>query len=102
MHYDAELIELIQSFVEKSLDLMMHFKAEPAQLFSLIEKYLDISRDFLALSPILLNHSEQFEQMQRDYWQDAWLLFQENVKHWQIGEVIPINDKRFASEAWIN
>ena len=40
--------------------------------------------------------------MQMAYWQDAISLAQDQMTHWMDGKPMPISDRRFSSEEWVN
>lgn len=102
MNQDLELNELMQSIAKKSLELINDLKTQPAQLSMSITRYIDLTRDFQALLSSLLENPEKIWQMSIAYWQDAATLAQEQFNAWLQGRAMPINDKRFNHEAWIN
>jgi len=102
VNQDTELSEIMQSIAEKSLRLLANVNEQPAQLPSLIEKFMALSSDFQAMIAALLKNPDALWQMQLAYWQDAQGLLQDQLKHWLEGSPMPINDKRFKSEEWVN
>lgn len=102
MNQDPELQEILQSVIEKSLNLFKRFEHEPDRLQKLIEQCIELSSDYLALSSVLFNNPEQVQQMLLAWWQDAIGLWQDQLTHCLEGTVMPLDDKRFSSEEWLN
>ncbi|QRN02748.1 class I poly(R)-hydroxyalkanoic acid synthase [Legionella sp. MW5194] len=102
MTHDAELSHIMQVVAEKSLKLMTEFQTQPTQVLDLIKQYSDVTNDFISLMLTLLKNPEQVWQMQVAYWKDAMSLAQDQFSHWLEGKAMPIDDKRFSSEEWVN
>ncbi|ASQ44931.1 PHA/PHB synthase family protein [Legionella clemsonensis] len=102
MTQDTELSDLMHSVAMKSLQLIDGMKKQPAQFPALIKQYIDLTTDFQALLTVMLKNPEQIWQMQLAYWQDAMSLMQEQFNHWLEGKSMPIEDRRFSSEEWVN
>lgn len=102
MTQDTELSEIMRAVAEKSMRILDGFKNQPAQLPKLIKQYMDLTNDFQALVTILLKNPEQVWQMQMAYWQDAFSLMQDQLSHWLEGKPMPVEDRRFSSEEWVN
>ncbi|KTD07398.1 PHA/PHB synthase family protein [Legionella jamestowniensis] len=102
MTHDTELSDLMHSVAMKSLQLIDGMKKQPAQFPTLIKQYMDLTTDFQALLTVMLKNPEQIWEMQLAYWQDAMSLMQEQFNHWLEGKPMPIEDRRFNSEEWIN
>lgn len=102
MTHDTELSDLMHSVAMKSLQLIDGIKQQPTQLYSLIKQFMDLTTDFQSLLTIILKNPEQVWQMQIAYWQDAMGLVQEQFNYWLQGKAMPIEDRRFSSEEWVN
>src|SRR5204862_2326041 len=59
-------------------------------------------KDFQVLITVILKNPEQVWQMQIAYWQDACSLVEEQFGHWIEGKPMPISDRRFSSDEWLN
>lgn len=102
MTHDAELSHIMQVVAEKSLKLMTEFQTQPTQVLDLIKQFSEVTNDFISLMMTLLKNPEQVWQMQVAYWKDAMSLAQDQFTHWLEGKAMPIEDKRFSSEEWVN
>lgn len=102
MTQDAELHDIMQTIASKSLNLLEGFKKQPDQMPGLIKQFMDLTSDYQALLITLLKNPEQVWQMQVAYWEDAIGLAQEQFSHWLEGKPMPINDRRFSGEEWLN
>ncbi|QDP71907.1 class I poly(R)-hydroxyalkanoic acid synthase [Legionella israelensis] len=102
MTQDLELHDLMQSIASKSLNIIEGIKKNPPQLPELLHQYIVLLQDFQSLISALLKNPEKFLQMQIAYMQDAIGLAQDQFQHWLEGKSMPIQDKRFSSEEWIN
>ncbi|MCE3045297.1 alpha/beta hydrolase [Legionella sp. 16cNR16C] len=102
MTQDTELGDLMKSVAEKSLSMISQLKNQPAALPMVINQYIDLTNDFQSLVVSLLKNPEQVWQMQLAYWQDAMSLAQSQFTSWLEGKPMPIEDKRFSSEEWVN
>ncbi|WP_042239124.1 PHA/PHB synthase family protein [Legionella oakridgensis] len=92
----------MRSIAEKGLRLLASIQEQPTQLPMFMEKFMELSGDFQAMLAALLKNPEKLWQMQIAYWQDALGLLQEQLKYWLEGKAMPIEDKRFLSEEWVN
>jgi polyhydroxyalkanoate synthase len=97
---DSQLI--IQSIIEKSLNLFKRFEHQPDQLLNLIGKWLELSPDYLASMAFFLKNPQYIQQMQQAYLQDTMCLWQEQLNHCMEGKGVPISDKRFTADEWVN
>ncbi|KTD18199.1 PHA/PHB synthase family protein [Legionella jordanis] len=102
MTQDTELSDLMQSVALKSLQLIDSFKQQPAQTPALLKQFFDLTTSFQDLLTIILKNPEKLWQMQLAYLQDAMSLAQEQFKHWLEGKPMPIEDKRFNGDEWVN
>ncbi|HHF7344314.1 TPA: class I poly(R)-hydroxyalkanoic acid synthase [Legionella feeleii] len=102
MTQDAELHDIMQTIAAKSLNLLEGFKKQPEQMPGLIKQFMDLTSDYQALVITLLKNPEQVWQMQIAYWQDAIGLAQDQFNHWLEGKPMPINDRRFSGDEWLN
>ncbi|KTD19648.1 PHA/PHB synthase family protein [Legionella londiniensis] len=101
MEQDKELSEIMQSIAEKGLRLMASYKQQPGQLPMLLEKGGEIFKDFQNLFIALFKNPDKIVKAQFAYWQDAMGLLEEQFRHWLLGKSMPINDRRFNSEEWV-
>ncbi len=97
-----KLHEIMQGIADKGTRLLTNFNAQPLQITPLVEQFIDFSTDYQELVSTLLKNPEKVLQMQIAYWQDAFGLLQEQFTHWLEGTTMPITDKRFNSEEWVN
>lgn len=102
MTQDAELHDIMQTIAAKSLNLLEGFKKQPEQMPGLIKQFMDLTSDYQALVITLLKNPEQVWKMQIAYWQDAIGLAQDQFNHWLEGKPMPINDRRFSGDEWLN
>jgi polyhydroxyalkanoate synthase len=102
MTQDTELNDLMQSIALKSLKLLEGIRQQPEQIPDLLKQFLNLTSDFQIFLAILLKKPEQLWQMQLAYWQDAMSLAQEQFNYWLEGKIMPIEDRRFSSEEWLN
>lgn len=102
MTQDFELSRLLQAVAEKSFKLMNDFRTQPAKLHELIKQFTDLTSDYLGLVTAMLKSPDKVWEMQSAYWQDAFSLAQDQLNHWMEGTSMPINDKRFSGEEWVN
>ncbi|MDI9819205.1 MULTISPECIES: alpha/beta hydrolase [unclassified Legionella] len=102
MTTDTELSDLMHSVAMKSLQMLEGFKQQPMQLPNLLKQYIELTKDYQALLTVLFKNPEQLWQMQMAYWQDALNLAQEQFNHWLEGKPMPIQDRRFSAEEWVN
>ncbi|KTD22199.1 poly-beta-hydroxybutyrate polymerase [Legionella lansingensis] len=102
MTQDTELRDLMHSVALKSLQLLDGLRQQPVQVPALIKQFIDLTTDFQTLLAVILKNPEQVWQMQMAYWQDALSLAQEQFNHWLEGTPMPIEDRRFSSEEWVN
>ncbi|RUQ90387.1 PHA/PHB synthase family protein [Legionella septentrionalis] len=102
MFQDKELSELMQSIAEKSLRLLASFKEQPQHLSMFFEKIMDLFKDVQATAMALNKNPQSLWQMQIAYCHDAATLLYQHLESWQKGQPMPIQDKRFSSEEWVN
>ena len=102
MNQTTDISLIIQSIIEKSLNLFKRIDRQSDQLLNLIEKWFELSPDYLALMDFFLQKPQYIQSMQQSYLQDTMSLWQEQLKHCMEGKVIPINDKRFSADEWVN
>lgn len=102
MYHDQELTDLLQDIAQKGLHLLSNFKEHPTQLPLFLEKSFEISADLQSISAVLMKNPEKLWQMIIAYWKDAIGLLQDQLNHWLEGKSMPITDKRFSSEEWVN
>ncbi|MBA2650889.1 MAG: class I poly(R)-hydroxyalkanoic acid synthase [Tatlockia sp.] len=101
MTQDVELSQIMQTVAEKSMRILAGYKKQPAQLSKLLKQYIDLTKDFQSLVTVILKNPEEVWRMQLAYWQDAYSLAQDQMKHWMEGTPMPISDHRFSSEEWV-
>lgn len=102
MTHDNELNELMQSIAEKSLQLLAELKQDPEQLSSQLKKFIHLTEQIQQITSTLLKNPEQAIQKQTSYWEHAVSLAQTQFNHWLEGKPMPIEDRRFDSEEWLN
>ncbi len=99
---DIELNEIMQAIADKSLRLFTKMQQQPLQYPSWMEKFITFTRDLQYMVCTLIKNPEKLWQKQMTYGQTALLLSQEQMKHWLDGTSMPVSDKRFAKEEWVN
>ncbi len=102
MTQDTELSEMMRAVAEKSMRILQGFRQQPAQLSKLVKQYMDLTKDFQSLVSVILKNPEQVWKMQIAYWQDALSLAHEQFNCWLEGKPMPITDRRFSSDEWVN
>ncbi|MBA3537111.1 MAG: class I poly(R)-hydroxyalkanoic acid synthase [Tatlockia sp.] len=102
MTQDAELNQIMQSVAEKSMRIIAGYKNQPEQVSKLLKQYIALTKDFQSLVTVILRNPEEVWRMQLAYWQDALSLAQDQMNHWMEGKSMPIPDRRFSSEEWVN
>lgn len=102
MHQDKEFGELMQSVAEKSLQFIKNIKQPSDQLPAQIRQFMALANDYQALITGLLKNPEQVWNMQVAYWEDTLSLMQDHFSLWLEGKAMPIDDKRFSSDEWVN
>ncbi|CDZ75858.1 Poly-beta-hydroxybutyrate polymerase [Legionella massiliensis] len=102
MTQDTELSEIMQAVAAKSMRILEGFQKQPAQLSKIVKQYIDLTKDFQLMISVILKNPEEVWRMQMAYWQDAFSLAQEQMNHWLEGKPMPISDRRFSSEEWVN
>lgn len=99
-HADTPLI--IQSIIKKSFNLFKRFEHQPSLLLNLIKKLLDVSPDYLELVSFFLKKPQYVQQMQETYLKDVAALWQGQVNPYYEEKKMPISDKRFTADEWVN
>jgi polyhydroxyalkanoate synthase len=99
---DLELSEILQAIAEKSLLILKKFQDEPVKFPSWTEKLLEFSKDIQEMVGTLVKNPEKLWQKQIAYGHDAMTLSQAQMKHWLQGIPMPVQEKRFANEQWVN
>jgi len=102
MNQDVELQDVFQSVIEKSMRLLKHFEHQPERVPQWVEQWLDLSSDFLAEASVLSNNPQFVQKMQFSWWQDAMGLLQDQLTHSLQGTSMPLSDKRFSADEWVN
>jgi len=102
MQHDKEFGDLMQSVAAKSLQFINNMKQPGNQAPAQIKQFMDLTNDYQALISGLLKNPEQVWSMQMAYWQDSMSLMQDHFTHWLEGKALPIDDKRFSSDEWVN
>ena len=102
MTHDKEVSDLMKSVAEKSLQIISDFKEKPTQLPNLIKQFIELTEYFQNLMMVILKNPEIVWQMQLTYFQDAMNLAQTQFQYWLEGKPMPIPDRRFSSEDWLN
>ncbi|MDI1351341.1 MAG: class I poly(R)-hydroxyalkanoic acid synthase [bacterium] len=99
---DKELSELMRAIAEKSLSIIEKLKEKPNQIPALIKEYINLTEQFQLLVNTLLNNPEKVWETQILYWQEAMNLAQTQFNYWLQGKPMPIEDRRFSNEEWLN
>lgn len=102
MTHDNELNVLMQAIAEKSLQVINDLKNNPSHLTSILKQFIEITEHMQNVLNTLLNNPEKAWGMQLTYWEQAMNLAQTQFSHWLEGKSLPIEDRRFNSEEWLN
>ena len=101
MIHDKEVNELMQSIAEKSLQFMADLKSNPERITTALKHYIELTEQFQLLLNTLFSNPEKAIEMQLAYWENAFNLAQTQLTHWLQGQPMPIEDKRFNTEEWL-
>ena len=99
---DQETSDLMQSIAEKSLQVIEDLKNNPENTSSQLKKLIETTEQFQSVITTLLNNPEKTWEMQLSYWENAINLAQVQFNHWLKGKPLPIEDRRFTGEDWLN
>lgn len=102
MTHDNELNVLMQAIAEKSLQVINDLKNNPSHLTSILKQFIEITEHMQKVLNTLLNNPEKAWGMQLTYWEQAMNLAQTQFSHWLEGKSLPMEDRRFNSEEWLN
>ncbi len=102
MNQDTELHDIMTSVVEKSLNLIKNFEHQPENMTKLVDQWFDFCTKSTSLAHVLSTNTPEVQKMQRAYWEDAIGLWQDQFNSCLEGKVVPINDRRFSAEEWVN
>lgn len=102
MTHDNELNVLMQAIAEKSLQVINDLKNNPSHLTSILKQFIEITEHMQNVLNTLLNNPEKAWGMQLTYWEQAMNLAQTQFSHWLEGKSLPMEDRRFNSEEWLN
>lgn len=102
MIHDKELNELMQSIAEKSLQIIAELRDNPSHIVTILKQFIELTENVQQVLKTLLNNPDKAWQMQITYWEQAMNLAQNQFAHWLQGKSMPIEDKRFNSEEWLN
>ncbi|WP_133130422.1 PHA/PHB synthase family protein [Legionella yabuuchiae] len=101
MYQDNEISDLMQSIANKGLQLLGSLKEQPEQVPMFVEKLMAMLEDYHAMLVAFSKNPEKIWLMQLAYWQDAATLLTDQLNQWLKGESLPIQDKRFQGEEWV-
>lgn len=102
MTHDKELNDLMHAIAEKSLQVIDDLKNNPSQLTSILKKFIEITEHVQNVLNTLLNNPEKTWEMHIAYWEQAMNLAHTQFNHWLEGKSLPMEDRRFSSEEWLN
>lgn len=102
MYQDEELNELLQSIAEKGLHLLKQAKTQPPLMPMFMDTISEATQSYQDMIAELMKNPEPLWQGFSNYCQEASILLQEQFISWQQGEAMPVADKRFQSEEWVN
>lgn len=102
MTQDKDVDALMKSVAEKSLQIISEFKNKPDQVPTLIKQFIDLTEHFQSLMLVILSNPEKVWQIQLNYLEDAMNLAQTQFRYWLEGKPMPITDRRFNSDDWLN
>lgn len=99
---DNEIDELMQSIAQKGNQLLITLKDHSEKSPINFDRFTNILRDYQLLLEALSNNPEKVWMTQMNYWQEATILLQKQLDHWLSGSQMPIEDKRFKRDEWVN
>jgi polyhydroxyalkanoate synthase len=102
MTHDKELNALMQSIAEKSLQVITDLQNNPNQIADILKQYIELTEHFQNVVQMLFNNPEKALEMQLAYWEQAMSLAQNQFNHWLQGKPLPMEDRRFNAEEWLN
>lgn len=102
MPADNELNDLMQAIAEKSLHVINELKNNPESIISALKQFIELTEHVQETVNTLFNKPEKALEMQWAYWEQATHLAQTQFSHWLEGKPMPMNDKRFSGEEWLN
>ena len=102
MTHDNELNVLMQAIAEKSLQVINDLKDNPEHISSILKQFIDVTEHVQKVLNTLLNNPEKAWEMQVSYWQEAMSLAQTQLSYWLEGKSLPMEDRRFNSQEWLN
>ncbi|RUR12419.1 alpha/beta hydrolase [Legionella sp. km772] len=102
MTHDNELNNLMQAIAEKSLQVINDLKDNPEHITSILKQFIELTEHVQNVLNTLLNNPEKAWQMQLSYWEQAMNLAQSQFSHWLEGKSLPMDDRRFNSDEWLN
>ncbi|MGL6029233.1 MAG: PHA/PHB synthase family protein [Legionella sp.] len=99
---DPEFAELMHSLTQKSMQVMSELKNKPKHASEIIQKYLELTEQFQNMTSALYHNPEKIWNMHLSYWTQAMTLAQNQFSHWLQGKSLPIEDRRFSGDDWLN
>ncbi len=102
MLHDNELNDLMQSIATKSLQVINDLKDKPEHLATILKQFIELTDQMQNVFNTLLNNPEKALETQLSYWEQAMSLAQTQFSHWLEGKSLPMADKRFNSQEWLN
>jgi polyhydroxyalkanoate synthase len=102
MTHDNELSDLMQSIAAKSLQVIDELRDNPTHITTTLKHFIELTENFQHVLKTLLNNPDKAWEMQLAYWEQAVNLAQTQFTHWLQGKALPMEDRRFNGEEWLN
>jgi polyhydroxyalkanoate synthase len=102
MTHDNELNDLMHSIAEKSLQVIADLQSNPTHVAQSLKQFIELTEHFQSVLHTLLSNPEKAWEMQLSYWEQAMTLAQTQFSHWLEGKSLPMEDRRFSGEEWMN
>lgn len=102
MTQDHDLNNLMHSIAVKSLNIITEFREKPTHIRAILHHYIELTEQFQQVLRTLWNNPDIAWEMQLAYWQQAMHLAHTQFTHWLQGKPLPMEDRRFNTEEWLN
>ncbi len=101
MTHNTESAELMRSIAEQSTRLLEGFTNNPEQTTLLLKQFIEVTEHMQTLWSMILSNPEKVWPLQLTYWTQALKLAEQQFSHWLQGKPLPMSDKRFNNEEWL-
>ncbi len=77
-------------------------KGQPSQAPAILKQIIKFTQQVHELTATLCSNPELVWDCQMNYWYHAVNLAQDQLSYWLEGKPMPMEDRRFSSEEWVN